>query len=647
MIGPFLRSLPRLLPRARKPAAGRRTTRLRLEALEDRLTPSWAGVAPAAVVPPPALGVGLNGRDAAAGAGAITANEVDWYRFTALGTGTYTFNIATPYSHMASVVGVFAASGDQLASNANGNRAVTSDKVTAALTAGQSYFLGVTNWSSTPGGGYYWSIVGPTLNNTLATAADLGTLSGPVTRSLQYLPARMSAWFRFRLSTPGDGASLASLTFNRTQGNLALRLTNAYGVTYRVGSATATGQQLSLSGLPAGKYYLQAYSPTATGNPNFSLTVVPLAPPPAGPPLASWIVQNLTDPRLQVLLQQDVADGSVSRTEMLGLFGAVSQDATLSAADFADLKTIVTDTSFLTMPDYVRDLAQKVVLGDPANADYQGQALGNLQAGSPATQLTELVDKWFLGLDHPLADPSSTYVPVAGTLFGSTISYTDIIQGEAGDCYFLAALGALARLDNGSGLRSMFIDNGDNTWTVRFYVNGAPDYVTVDRELPAAGGYLLYADLGADVTNPGNILWPALAEKAYAQENESGRLGRSGSANSYDSISGGDPSAATTLLTGRATGWSVLSSPSFAAIQSRFSAGDQVTFASDYPPADSNIVPGHAYTMIGYNAAAQTVTLYNPWGLAGGTYNGVQCDGVVTLTMTQLANDFLAWFYIA
>ena len=56
------------------------------------------------------------------------------------------------------------------------------------------------------------------------------------------------------------------------------------------------------------------------------------------------------------------------------------------------------------MPDYVAVLASDVVQGNPANANYQGQPLGNLaDQGSDqlrATALEDLVDKWFDG-DRP------------------------------------------------------------------------------------------------------------------------------------------------------------------------------------------------------------------------------------------------------
>src|SRR5207253_6530083 len=114
----------------------------------------------------------------------------------------------------------------------------------------------------------------------------------------------------------------------------------------------------------------------------------------------------------------------------------------------------------------------------PANQSYQGQPLGNLQAGSSAGQLQTLVNKWFLGLDRPQVQASESYRPASGSLFGDGPSMSDARQGRAGDCYLIAALAELV-LDRPQAIRDMFTDNGDGTFTVRFFQDGAPEYVTV------------------------------------------------------------------------------------------------------------------------------------------------------------------------
>ena len=57
-------------------------------------------------------------------------------------------------------------------------------------------------------------------------------------------------------------------------------------------------------------------------------------------------------------------------------------------------------------------------------------------------------------------------------------------------------------------------------------MNGHADYVTVDRYLPAdSQGHFLFAHTSTSVKDTGDKLWVALAEKAYAQANESRPLG--------------------------------------------------------------------------------------------------------------------------
>src|SRR5207253_723052 len=104
-----------------------------------------------------------------------------------------------------------------------------------------------------------------------------------------------------------------------------------------------------------------------------------------------------------------------------------------------------------------------------ANANYQGGPLGNLHAGSNGKHLEQLVGKWFLGKDHPQTSGDGiTYQLAHGTLFGKTISYEDVQQGKAGDCYFLASLAETA-LKSPDAVKHLFVDNGDGTYTVRFH----------------------------------------------------------------------------------------------------------------------------------------------------------------------------------
>ena len=188
-------------------------------------------------------------------------------------------------------------------------------------------------------------------------------------------------------------------------------------------------------------------------------------------------------------------------------------------------------------PD-VANLAGKVVGYNLANEHYQGEDLlpsGQLAAGDPRGALYDLVEKWFEGADLPaIGMDGATYQTAKGTLFGPNGPLaSDVAQGAAGDCYFLSNLAETA-LQAPQDIENMFIDNGDGTYTVRFFEYNSstktttPDYVTVNSKLPAdSAGHFVYAnnDFGGhstDIDDPDNVLWVALAEKAYAQLAEEG-----------------------------------------------------------------------------------------------------------------------------
>jgi hypothetical protein len=281
----------------------------------------------------------------------------------------------------------------------------------------------------------------------------------------------------------------------------------------------------------------------------------------------------------------------------------------------SDLQLIVNTASLFGSLDYVDKLASKIVLGNVANANYQGGALGNLAVGSSAAQLELLVDKWFLGTDHPAA--ASGYSVVTGPLFQNGAAYTDVAQGGVGDCGLMCALAEIA-YRRSDIIQSMFIVNGDGTYTVRFYNNnGQTDYVTIDSQLPSG-----YASIA-------NELWVGLAEKAWAQYYEVLY-----SQNSYAAISGTFTFDALQKITGQAV--VPLTKPTannFTTFANAFSAGKLIGF--DTRADTSGLVPAnHAYAVIDYDPSTQSLLLFNPWG------DGIGNGGLITLTWSQILTDF-------
>jgi hypothetical protein len=364
----------------------------------------------------------------------------------------------------------------------------------------------------------------------------------------------------------------------------------------------------------------------------------PIIPPPPGG-TGDWFDQNMNDAALRSLVRTLNADQNLNRADMLAVFAQASKDGTVSAAEFGDLGILVRNSAMLGMPEYVSVLSNKVVNGDAANATYLGAKLGNLQVGSTGTHLNNLVSKWFLGTDRPTAVDSRgriySYAAANGSLFVNGAAYSDVKQGGVADCYFLAALGETA-LRTPSAIQEMFIDNGDQTYTVRYFNNGVADYVTVDRYLPvSSAGTFVFASAGASAKSASNELWVALAEKAYAQLAASG-WSRGSKTNSYGALNYGYIGVAFTHITGRYA--AIGNGLDFNAVVSAWNAGQLVGFASKSSGTASNIVPSHAYALVGYNSTNQTFTLANPWGNASPSY-----PATVTLTWAQITASFSYW----
>ena len=388
-------------------------------------------------------------------------------------------------------------------------------------------------------------------------------------------------------------------------------------------------------------YGTSGYSLTASSGVNTgSLDFADFNNTPA-PPSTNWFDSHVTDAALRSLGHNLYTDNLIDRNDMISLLRNAEDGSLIDATELADLRAIVANTALFGTLDYVDQLAADVVNASVANAHYQGQTLGNLAANSTAAQMENLINKWFLGLDHPVGSGDEQhvymyYLQFSGSLFVNGATYDDIRQGFLGDCYFVSTLAETA-LRNNSAILNMFVDNGDGTYTVKFFNNGQPTYVTVDTYLPTdSAGRAIYAGLRMVYNNAGNELWTALAEKAYVQLNELGweRPGLAGSGtNAYSAISGGYCYAAQSIVNGVGTTaftWTS-SGTSFNAFVSAWNAGKLINFATKAAPASSSIVPNHAYAVVGYNAVNQTITLFNPWGIS---------YGLVTLTWADIQANF-------
>ncbi len=381
-------------------------------------------------------------------------------------------------------------------------------------------------------------------------------------------------------------------------------------------------------------------------------------------------------------------DGSLTYSDMLGVFatavaevpavttihdgtgkGSIMSQGGLTNLELQSLQTLVdyAPTVFQTSAD-LTNLASKVVNGDPGNATYEylgaGSAevsipLGNLFAattannnlGSSATQLQDLVNKWFLGGDYPVTS-DSYWAPTPGpnatlSLFGSSGSprYQDVVQGGVNDCWLMASL-ETAALQTPSVVEGMFHAEGNGVWTVRFYANGTPTYVTVNDLLP---------DGGSAYTHPASdgALWASLAEKAYAElfgNNNYGNLNHSGySQGPLAQITGRgvwDTSFYLSFFGVIESNGTVTSENHLASqIYQAFESGQLVTLGSNGNGTNGLVCANHEYALIGATASdgIYSFTLGNPWGPGGGTdgNHGNWYPGTVpNLSVNDLFSNF-------
>jgi hypothetical protein len=369
----------------------------------------------------------------------------------------------------------------------------------------------------------------------------------------------------------------------------------------------------------------------------------------------SW-VSALSTPSIAADMAAADVNGAVTYAGLEKLLTDLDSSlgtGTLTSAELRDLKTIAANlNNGMTTSSYLTYAMNALVNGNAANATWTGggaasTSLGNLAVGSSATQLTELIDKWFLGTDLPSSTVvmsgyptfSVSYAFSSSPLFGTSgPSMNDINQGYLGDCYVLACLAEVAHQDSGI-ISTMFTVNGNNTYGVRYYVNGVAEYVTVDNEL-------------TDEFNTGTDIWASLAEKGYAQLQASGVVTGNtiNYGNSWSTIgNGGYPEYALEEITGASQitdfvangrSWetfvynSSLNETSSSTGSSTatvlktliadLAAGDDLVLSSNTNATASNgmttLVADHALSIYGYDSSTGMLEIRNPWGTMAGQY---------------------------
>lgn len=238
-------------------------------------------------------------------------------------------------------------------------------------------------------------------------------------------------------------------------------------------------------------------------------------------------------------------------------------------------------------------------------------------------------------LVDPLLDDSSARYQnfSANPLFSTNGPVADdVAQGYVGDCWYLATLSAVAKV-NPNVIKQSVVELGDGTYAVQFTNgNGIKSIVRVDGDLAvSAWGGMQYASLGAQ-----NSVWVAIMEKALAYY-------RTGAA-SYASISGGWMSEAFGSLGFDSTQiWNANDgSDLLDQISGELDSGKAVTLAIYQARDGAPVVGYHAYQVEAVEndgKGNRTLVLRNPWGIDGAGNDGAN-DGYVRLTAQQAFSSY-------
>jgi hypothetical protein len=222
-----------------------------------------------------------------------------------------------------------------------------------------------------------------------------------------------------------------------------------------------------------------------------------------------------------------------------------------------------------------------------------------------------------------------------GELVKNGVSGDDVTQKYLGDCYLIAAMAAVARV-NPKVVENAFTKRSDGTYDVTLYQAKGRGFVAVkvniDADLPHNDWYHLQYASGRDERE----LWPALLEKAFAQR-----------AGSYAAIEAGVPGDAMSALTGKPSTMIDFKTKGTKAEQvfaelTRAVAENRAATASTYGESsnakytNTGLYADHAYSVWGTETKGgkQYVQLRNPWGDSEPGNDG-RDDGLFKLELSE------------
>ncbi|MFN8672062.1 MAG: C2 family cysteine protease [Candidatus Sericytochromatia bacterium] len=244
-------------------------------------------------------------------------------------------------------------------------------------------------------------------------------------------------------------------------------------------------------------------------------------------------------------------------------------------------------------------------------------------------EVKKSVNAWFPEFKAKIANNSALRTSNGGLKLpekASEISYKDIHQGTAGDCYFLAPLASLAKT-NPQKIIDMVKDNGDGTYNVNFKNR------TIKVKAPTDVELALYANGGS---------WAPIIEKAYAVYRKDEQWFKDDNAYTA-SGSGGQEYEGIKVLGSGSYDDDILSFTSLSTTREKLQdalKNHKMIAGGINSSNDFNLPKHHAYAILDYDPKTDKVTIKNPWGHEEGKLLDDKNDGIFTMSLADFDKVF-------
>lgn len=307
-------------------------------------------------------------------------------------------------------------------------------------------------------------------------------------------------------------------------------------------------------------------------------------------------------------------------------FADIAKKFRISLKKLADLNYLIAESG---------NLYSLASMGIPVPIIQTGKDRGKMRIGVSKPEFIKVPTAGHL--NYGVGDEGKMeYKKIEGKAFvkgeddEKAVDPNDVEQGALADCYFIAAMKAVAKANPGA-IRKLIRKTGENKYKVTLWVN--PDKngkrkkveIEVDNTFPFKKGRSKPAygavgdDFDSDTGKDTKELWPLLLEKAYAKHKHG-----------YDSIEYGRGWKALQMLTNGKL--NKISPKSYKGkkgellklLDERLKAKWAITMGTfnkkkfkalkSNDAFDEALSSRHAYALKSVDLSAKTVSLYNPWG---------------------------------